>query len=63
MSTTVNRLMISFGILFPIDGGRPGGCLRLGRMLEEAGALEKEEGNRGILSSKVKPLKEETVFK
>ena len=45
------------------DGGRPRGHLRLGKMLEEAGALGEEEGNRGILSSKVEPLKEENVFK
>ena len=29
---------------------RPGGCLRPRRILEEAGALREEEGNRGILS-------------
>ena len=42
---------------------RPGGCLRPRRMLEEAGALKEEKGNRGILLGKVKPLKEEDVFK
>ena len=45
------------------DGSQPGGCLRPRRMLEEAGALEEKEGNREILSGKVKPLKEEDMFK
>ena len=45
------------------DGGRPEGRLRPERMLEKAGALGEEEENRGILSSKVEPLKEENVFK
>ena len=45
------------------DGSRSGGCLRPRRMLEEAGALGEEEEDQGILSGKVKPLKEEDVFK
>ena len=45
------------------DESQPGGRLRSRRMIEEAGALEEEEGNRGILLGKVRPLKEENMFK